>query len=67
MGIVGLVALTPGVTNYPVNQESDLGLRTDGGLLKTNVYDAGTPYSLVPPGLAAADTVRFPRFGKLAL
>ncbi|MFO0599797.1 MAG: putative Ig domain-containing protein [Myxococcaceae bacterium] len=60
-----LVALTPGVTNYPVNAESDLGLR-DGGVLKTSVYDAGTPYSLIPPGLAAADTVRFPRFGNAA-
>ncbi|MBL8912033.1 MAG: hypothetical protein JNM17_15165, partial [Archangium sp.] len=61
-----LVATSPGVTNYPVNSESDLGLRTDGGILRTNVYDAGTPYSLIPPGLAAADTVRFPRFGNWA-
>ena len=60
-----LVATTPGVQVYPVTAESQLGLRT-GGVLKTNVYDAGTPFSLVPPGLTAADPVRFPRFGNWA-
>ncbi len=60
-----LVAQSPGVQVYPVTSESQLGLRA-GGVLKTNVYDAGTPFSLIPPGLSAADPVRFPRFGNWA-
>ncbi len=60
-----LVATTPGVQTYPVVNESQLGLRT-GGVAKTNVYDAGTPYLLVPPGLTASESARFPRFGRFA-
>ncbi|MGV3625844.1 MAG: putative Ig domain-containing protein [Archangium sp.] len=61
-----LVASSPGVQAYPVTQESQLGLRT-GGVAKTSAVNApGGPYSLIPPGMTAAETARYPRFGNWA-
>jgi uncharacterized repeat protein (TIGR01451 family) len=59
-----LAAARPGIQAFPVLTESQLGLRT-GGVLRTNVR-TGAPYTLIPPGLAAGDTARYPRFGSFA-
>lgn len=62
----GLVATSPGVTAYPVNSEAQLGLRS-GGTNKTSAVNASAgPFTLIPPGLTATETARYPRYGNWA-
>lgn len=52
-----------GIPMFPPTAISSLGLVT-GGVNKSSVQQGATPESQVPSGLTAADSLRYPRFGK---
>ena len=55
-----------GLITFPVTSEANLNI-TAGGVLRTNVKSGSGPYSLVPPGLVAADALKLPRYGNKAV
>ena len=55
----------PAIPVYPPTKFSDLGLMT-GGVNLTRIGMSATPESVVPTGLAAGDSLKFPRFGMYA-
>ncbi|MBL9009071.1 MAG: DUF11 domain-containing protein [Myxococcales bacterium] len=52
----------PPIVVYPPTKFSDLGLMA-GGVNLTRIGMAAAPESVVPTGLAAGDSLKFPRFG----
>lgn len=55
--------LRPVIPVYPPTKFSDLGL-TAGGTNLTRIGTGAQPESVVPTGLVAGDSLKFPRFGK---
>jgi uncharacterized repeat protein (TIGR01451 family) len=55
-----------GLVTFPVTSEANLNITT-GGVLRTNVKTGSGPYTLVPPGLVAADALKLPRYGNKAV
>jgi len=52
-----------GPSTFPPMSTANLGLLT-GGVDKTSILQGATPESQVPPGLTAADSLRYPKFGQ---
>lgn len=55
----------PAIPVYPPTKVSDLGL-TAGGVNLTTLLTGAQPETMVPNGLAAGDSLKYPRFGKYA-
>ncbi|MBL8627665.1 MAG: thrombospondin type 3 repeat-containing protein, partial [Myxococcales bacterium] len=67
-GLTGWTVTTGvrGLVTFPVVSEADLHI-TAGGVVRTNVKTGSGPYALVPPGLAAGDALKLPRYGNSAV
>lgn len=57
--------LNNSITTFPPMSIANLGL-AGGGTNRTYARTGATPESVIPAGLVAADTLRFPRFGKFS-